>query len=47
MEDASILARTVRFHYLYPSQNAARTATMRLPCLFVNDPHAYNTGMYE
>lgn len=47
MEDAFILARTLRFLGLSTKQGGARIAIMRLESLFANDPQTYNTGMYE
>ncbi len=47
MEDAFILARTMRFLSMNTNQIDARIAIMRLESLFANDPQTYNTGMYE
>lgn len=47
MEDAFILARTMRFLSMSAKQIDVQIATMRLESLFANEPQTYNTGMYE
>ncbi len=47
MEDAFILARTVRFPSLNTKRLGVWTAITRLQRLFADDLQTYNTGMYE